>query len=520
MTNDLIAVGIGIAGIAAGYLIATYLNKIISGAKIRQSEQRVQEILDSAKTQAESIKKEAALYARNNLLELRADFEKETKDRRQELVVLEKRLLQKEEYLEKKEDIINKKEADIIRRERNISITERNLSTKEEEYKKKFNEISLELQRISGLTTDQAKQMLIESVQEQAKHDIGKMLKQLEEEAHQTAENKAKEIISVAVQRYSGEYAQEHTVTTVDLPNDDLKGRIIGREGRNIRAIEAATGVDIIVDDTPQAIVISGHDPVKREIARHSIEKLIADGRIHPGRIEDIVNKTSQEIDKSMKEAGERAMFDLGLHGIHSELVRLVGRLKYRTSYAQNVYQHSMEVAFILSIMAGELGLNIKHAKRAGILHDIGKAVDHEVEGSHAVIGANLAKKYGEPPKVVEAIEQHHNDTPESLLGILLQSADALSAARPGARREMYEAYVKRLQDLERLSTSFDGIEKAYAIQAGREIRVIVSPDKVSDDEIPLLSKQIADRIEKEMSYPGTIKVTVLRETRASVYAK
>ncbi len=520
MTNDLIAVGIGIAGIAAGYLIATYLNKIISGAKIRQSEQRVQEILDSAKTQAESIKKEAALYARNNLLELRADFEKETKDRRQELVVLEKRLLQKEEYLEKKEDIINKKEADIIRRERNISITERNLSTKEEEYKKKFNEISIELQRISGLTTDQAKQMLMESVQEQAKHDIGKMLKQLEEEAQQTAENKAKEIISVAVQRYSGEYAQEHTVTTVDLPNDDLKGRIIGREGRNIRAIEAATGVDIIVDDTPQAIVISGHDPVKREIARHSIEKLIADGRIHPGRIEDIVNKTSQEIDKSMKEAGERAMFDLGLHGIHSELVRLVGRLKYRTSYAQNVYQHSMEVAFILSIMAGELGLNIKHAKRAGILHDIGKAVDHEVEGSHAVIGANLAKKYGEPPKVVEAIEQHHNDTPESLLGILLQSADALSAARPGARREMYEAYVKRLQDLERLSTSFEGIEKAYAIQAGREIRVIVSPDKVSDDEIPLLSKQIADRIEKEMSYPGTIKVTVLRETRASVYAK
>jgi ribonuclease Y len=520
MMNTLITLGIGIAGIAAGYVMATYLNKIIGRAKIRQSEQRVQEILDSAKTQAESIKKEAALYARNNLLELRAEFEKETKDRRQELVSLEKRLLQKEEYLEKKEDIINKKESDIIRRERNISITERNLSTREEEYKKKFNEISLELQRVSGLTTDEAKQMLLDSVKEQAKHDIGKMLKQLEEEAQQSAENKAKEIISVAVQRYSGEYAQEHTVTTVDLPNDELKGRIIGREGRNIRAIEAATGVDIIVDDTPQAIVISGHDPVKREIARLSIEKLIADGRIHPGRIEDIVNKTSQEIDKSMKEAGERAMFDLGLHGIHSELVKLVGRLKYRTSYAQNVYQHSMEVAFILSIMAGELGLNIKHAKRAGILHDIGKAVDHEVEGSHAVIGANLAKKYGEPPRVVEAIEQHHNDTPESLLGILLQSADALSAARPGARREMYEAYVKRLQDLERLSTSFDGIEKAYAIQAGREIRVVVSPDKVSDDEIPLLSKQIADRIEKEMSYPGTIKVTVLRETRASVYAK
>lgn len=520
MINILIAAGTGLAGIAIGYLMATYLNKVIGRSRIKQSEQKIQEILESANKQADYIKKEAALHARNNLLELRAEFEKETKDRRQELVSLEKRLLQKEEYLEKKEDIINKKETDIMRRERNLSTSERSLSSKEEEYRKKFNEINLELQRISELTSDQAKQLLMDSVREEAKHDIGKMLKQLEEEAQQTAENKAKEIISVAVQRYSGEYAQEHTVTTVDLPNDELKGRIIGREGRNIRAIEAATGVDIIVDDTPQAIVISGHDPVKREIAKQSIEKLIADGRIHPGRIEDIVNKTSQEIEKSMREAGERALFDLGLHGINTELVKLIGRLKYRTSYAQNVYQHSMEVAFILSIMAGELGLNIKHAKRAGIMHDIGKAVDHEVEGSHAVIGANLAKKYGEPPKVVEAIEQHHNDTPASLLGILLQSADALSAARPGARREMYEAYVKRLQDLERLSTSFDGIEKAYAIQAGREIRVIVSPDKVSDDEIPLLSKQIADRIEKEMSYPGTIKVTVLRETRASVYAK
>lgn len=398
-----------IAGIGLGYLIATYFNKIIGKTKLKQSEQKVQEMLEAAKKQADYIKKEAALHARNNLLELRAEFEKETKERRLELVSLEKRLLQKEEYLEKKEDIINKKESDILRRERNISITEKNLSIKEEEYKKKFNEINLELQKVSGLTTEQAKQLLMETVREQAKHDIGKMLKQLEEEAQQTAENKAKEIISTAIQRYSGEYAQEYTITTVNLPNDEIKGRIIGREGRNIRAIEAATGVDIIVDDTPQAIVISGHDPIKREIARLSIERLIADGRIHPGRIEDIVNKTSQEIEKNMKEAGERAMFDLGLHGIHPELVKLVGRLKYRTSYAQNVYQHSMEVAFILSIMAGELGLNIKHAKRAGVLHDIGKAVDHEVEGSHAVIGANLAKKYGEPQRVVEAIEQHHD---------------------------------------------------------------------------------------------------------------
>ncbi len=520
MIYKLIVIGTGFAGAAAGYLIAVYFDKVIGKSKIKQSAQKVQEMLKSAKSQADYIKKEAALYARNNLLELRAEFEKKTKDRRQDLVSIEKRLLQKEEYLEKREDIINKKETNIFKRERNIGTAERNITNKEEEYKKKFNEISLELQRISGFSVEQAKQLLMLNIQEQSRHDIGKMLKQLEEEARQNAENKAREVISIAVQRFSGEYAQEHTVTTVDLPNDKLKGRIIGKEGRNIRAIELATQVDIIVDDTPQAIVISGHDPVKREIARLSLEKLIADGRIHPGRIEDIVNKTSQEVAKNMKEAGERALFDLGLHGIHPELVKLIGRLKFRSSYAQNIYQHSMEVAFILSIMAAELGLNIKRAKRAGILHDIGKAVDHEVEGSHAVIGANLAKKYGEQLKVVEAIEQHHSDTPTGLLGILLQSADTLSAARPGARRQMYEAYVKRLQDLERLSISFEGIEKAYAIQAGREIRVIVSPDKVSDDEIPLLSKQIADRIEKEMNYPGMIKVTVLRETRASVYAK
>ncbi|MCL5792947.1 MAG: ribonuclease Y [Deltaproteobacteria bacterium] len=513
-------IGLGLGSLVIGYLLSSFLNKKIARTKINQLEQRAKTILEEAKIQADHIKKESALHAKNNLLELRAGFEKETKERREELVMLEKRILQKEEYLEKKEDILNKRDFEVGKKERNIGNTEQSLQKREEEYKRKIEDINRELQRISELSFEDAKQLLIESTKEKAKHDIAKMLKQLEDEAKQTAEDKAREIIAVAIQRYSGEYAQDIMVTKLSIPSDEIKGRIIGREGRNIRAIEAATGVDIVIDDTPQSITISGHDPVKREIARLSLEKLISDGRIHPGRIEEIANKTSQTVEKSMKDAGDRAVFDLGLHGIHTELIKLVGRLKYRTSYAQNVYQHSIEVAFIVGIMAAELGLNIKQAKRAGLLHDIGKAVDHEVEGSHAVIGGNLARKYGEAPLFVEAIEQHHNDNPVSILGILVQAADALSAARPGARREMYEAYVKRLDDLERLSKSFDGIEKAYAIQAGREIRVIVAADKVSDDDITIMSKQIADRIEKEMSYPGTIKVTVIRETRSSVFAK
>ncbi|MBI5682725.1 MAG: ribonuclease Y, partial [Deltaproteobacteria bacterium] len=330
----------------------------------------------------------------------------------------------------------------------------------------------------------------------------------------------AMEIMAVAIQRYAGEYVAERTVSVVNLPNDEMKGRIIGREGRNIRAIEAATGIDIIIDDTPEAVILSGHNPIRREVAKIAIERLIADGRIHPARIEEIVEKVEQEIEQAIKEAGERAVFDTGIHGLHPEVVRLIGRLKFRTSYAQNVYVHSMEVAFICGIMAAELGLPIKQARRSGLLHDIGKAVDHEVEGSHAVIGADLARKYGENPKIVSAIAEHHDSNPASIMGILVQAADALSAARPGARKEMMETYVKRLEDLERIATSFHGIEKAYAIQAGREIRVIVNNQSISDEAAVMLSKDIARKIEKELSYPGQIRVTVIREARAVDYAR
>ncbi|MBI5874744.1 MAG: ribonuclease Y, partial [Deltaproteobacteria bacterium] len=344
--------------------------------------------------------------------------------------------------------------------------------------------------------------------------------KRIEDETREVAANKAREIMALAIQRYAGEYTAERTVSVVNLPNDEMKGRIIGREGRNIRAIEAATGIDIIIDDTPEAVILSGHNPVRREVAKMTLERLVADGRIHPARIEEIVSKVEQEIEQTIKEAGEQAVFDTGIHGLHPELIKLIGRLKFRTSYAQNVYVHSMEVAFICGIMAAELGIPDKPAKRAGLLHDIGKAVDHEVEGSHAIIGGDLARKYGENPKIVAGIATHHDPNPESLLGILVQAADALSAARPGARKEMMETYVKRLEDLEKIATSFSGVEKSYAIQAGREIRVIASNQSISDEGAVALSKDIARKIEKEMNYPGQIKVTVIRETRAVDYAK
>ncbi|HXC92678.1 MAG TPA: ribonuclease Y, partial [Geobacteraceae bacterium] len=348
-----------------------------------------------------------------------------------------------------------------------------------------------------------------------------KKIKLIEEEAKETADKKSKEIISLAIQRYAGEYVAERTVSVVPLPSDEMKGRIIGREGRNIRALEAATGIDLIIDDTPEAVILSGFNPVRREVARIALEKLITDGRIHPGRIEDVVHKAEEEVEQAIKDAGEQAAFDLGVHGIHPEILRLIGRLRYRTSYSQNVYQHSLEVAFLCGIMAAELGINVKQAKRAGLLHDLGKAVDHEVEGSHAVIGAELARKYGESPKIVHAIMAHHEDEkPNSVLAVLVQAADALSGARPGARREMMETYVKRLEDLEKISTSFAGVTNAFAIQAGREIRVMVSSEEVTDETAVILAKDIAKKIEADMTYPGQIKVNVIRETRAIEYAR
>ena len=371
------------------------------------------------------------------------------------------------------------------------------------------------------MSAAEQKKELMNAMESEAKHDSAKIIRAIEDEARETGDKKAKEIMALAIQRYAGEYVAERTVSVVPLPSDEMKGRIIGREGRNIRALEAATGIDLIIDDTPEAVILSGFNPVRREVARLSLEKLLADGRIHPGRIEEVVAKSTEEVDLSIKEAGEQAAFDLGVHGIHPEILKLIGRLKYRTSYTQNVYLHSLEVAFLCGIMAAELGLNVKQAKRAGLLHDLGKAVDHEVEGSHAVIGAELARKYGETPKIVHAIMAHHEDEkPNSILAILVQAADALSGARPGARREMMETYVKRLGDLERIATSFTGVQSSFAIQAGREIRVMVSSEQVSDDQSVVMARDIAKKIESEMTYPGQIKVNVIRETRSVEYAR
>ncbi|OPY65581.1 MAG: Ribonuclease Y [Syntrophorhabdus sp. PtaU1.Bin002] len=377
------------------------------------------------------------------------------------------------------------------------------------------------LEKISGMTAEEAKKTLIQTIEDEAKYEALKICKKIEEEAKEKADREAKKIIALAIQRYAGDYVGEDTVSTVPLPNEEMKGRIIGREGRNIRALEAATGVDIIIDDTPEAVILSCFNPIRREVAKIAISRLISDGRIHPARIEEIVGKVAEEMEDRLKEAGEQAVFDLGVHNVHPEIVKLLGRLTFRSSYAQNVYQHSLEVAFICGVIASELRANVKEAKRAGLLHDIGKAVDHEIEGSHAFIGADLARKYGESEAIIHSILAHHEDVePTSLLDVIVQAADALSGARPGARREMLETYIKRLDELERIANSFAGIEKSYAIQAGREIRIVVNSEKVNDDNIYLLSKDIAKKIESDLSYPGQIKIVVIRETRAIEYAK
>jgi ribonuclease Y len=437
------------------------------------------------------------------------------------LQALEKRLQQKEENLDKKMNLFDQRDADLTKRDQSLYTKEQNLVQKDEKLEQLIADEMKKLENISGMSSADAKKLLMETMENEAKLDAAKRIKVIEEEARETSDKKSKEIISLAIQRYAGEYVAERTVSVVALPSDEMKGRIIGREGRNIRALEAATGIDLIIDDTPEAVILSGFNPVRREVAKISLEKLIADGRIHPGRIEEVVAKATEEVEQAMKEAGEQAAFDLGVHGIHPEVLKLIGRLRYRTSYSQNVYQHSLEVAFLCGIMAAELGLNVKQAKRAGLLHDLGKAVDHEVEGSHAVIGADLARKYGETAKIVHAIMAHHEDEkPNSMLAVLVQAADALSGARPGARREMMETYVKRLEDLERIATSFTGVTNSFAIQAGREIRVMVSSDEVSDDRAMMLAKDVAKKIEAEMTYPGQIKVNVIRETRAIEYAR
>ncbi|WP_461394014.1 ribonuclease Y [Deferrisoma sp.] len=503
--------------LAVGYALGHRLWR----RKEEEREAQARAVLDEARKEAEIIKKEAALRAKEEVLAEKARLEQEVEARKSEVAVLERRLQQKEENLEKKEEGLQRREARLEEREGQLEQRSREVESRAREVEEKRAEVLRTLERVAGLSAEEAKEQLKATLLSEARHEAAKQIREIEEEARKTADNKAKEIISLAIQRYAGEYVAERTVTAVQLPSDEMKGRIIGREGRNIRAIEAATGVDLIVDDTPETVLLSGYNPVRREVARISLERLIADGRIHPARIEEVVKKVTKEVEREIREAGEQATFDVGVHGIHPEIVNLLGRLKFRSSFAQNVLTHSLEVAFLCGIMASELGINVKKAKRAGLLHDIGKAVDHEVEGSHAAIGADLARKYGEAPDIVHAIAAHHDEVkPETVLAVLVQAADALSAARPGARREMLESYVKRLEDLERIATGFDGVAKSYAIQAGREIRIIVDSEKVDDDRATLLAKDVARKVESELSYPGQIKVTVIRETRAVDYAK
>jgi ribonuclease Y len=504
-----------------GFVIGNLLRKKLSGSLVARAEEQAARLLQDAKRQSETITKEATLQAKDVVYQAKAEFERDTKDKHRDLQALEKRLQQKEENLDKKMNLFDQRDLDLSRKEQSLSAKQQNMVQKEEKLNQLIEEERGKLETISGMTSSEAKKILMDTMESEAKLDAAKRIKAIEEEARETADKKSKEIIALAIQRYAGEYVAERTVSVVALPSDEMKGRIIGREGRNIRALEAATGIDLIIDDTPEAVILSGFNPVRREIAKIALEKLITDGRIHPGRIEEVVAKAEEEVEHAIKEAGDQAAFDLGVHGIHPEILKLIGRLKYRTSYSQNVYLHSLEVAFLCGIMAAELGINVKQAKRAGLLHDLGKAVDHEVEGSHAVIGAELARKYGEAPKIVHAIMAHHEDEkPETVLAVLVQAADALSGARPGARREMMETYVKRLEDLERIASSFSGVTNSFAIQAGREIRVMVSSEEVSDERAVVLAKDVAKKIEAEMTYPGQIKVNVIRETRAIEYAR
>jgi len=516
--SGILFVFLGLAvGVGLGLLLRRYWLERQTG----RFKDQAKEVLTEARREAETIRKEAILQAKDNLFQIKAEFERESREARKEFQNLEKRILQKEENIDKKSEALDKREATIAKRDKQIAQQEKELGEKEKELQSLLEEERKQLESLSGLTSEEAKDMLIRVVEGEARHDAAVLVKKIETEAREIADRKAKNIISLAIQRYAGDYVAEKTVSVVNLPNEEMKGRIIGREGRNIRAIEATTGVDLIIDDTPEAVILSGFNPIRREVARVSLERLISDGRIHPARIEEIVEKVNAEIDNAIREAGEQAAFDVGVHGIHPELIKLVGKLKYRTSYAQNVLQHSIEVAFLCGIMAAELGLSEKQAKRAGLLHDIGKAMDHEIEGPHATIGADLARRHSESPVIVHAIAAHHEDVPtEDILAILVQAADALSGARPGARKELLESYVKRLEDLERIACQFPGITKAYAIQAGRELRIIVESGSVTDADVVMLSRDVAKKIESELTYPGQIKVTVIREIRAVEYAK
>jgi ribonuclease Y len=517
----IINIVVAVISAAVGGFVGFVLNKRMAVKKVQEAKSLADRILDEARKEAQAQKKEYMLQAQDEIYQQKKEFEREQKERENTIKKQELRLQEKEERLEAKQEKTTQKESDLVVWEKRLSQQEREFEDKDQRYNTLIAEQEKKLQEISGLTAEEAKSRLMSDIESKTRHEASKMIRQIEMEAKENADRKAKEILATAIQRYSGDYVSEQTVTAVELPSEDMKGRIIGREGRNIRALEAATGVDLIIDDTPETVILSAYSPLRREMAKQSLERLISDGRIHPARIEDIVKKVEKEMEVKLREKGEEATFDVGVHGIHPELIRLLGHLYYRTSFSQNVLHHSLEVAFLCGIMAAELNLDVKKAKRAGLLHDLGKAVDHEVEGPHATIGADLAKKYGESKEIVHAISAHHEDVPpKSVLAVLVQAADSLSGARPGARKELLENYVKRLEELENVAIDYDGVSKAYAIQAGRELRVMVDCERIDEDKTYLLCKDIAKGVEDKLTYPGQIKITCIREQRAVQYAK
>jgi ribonuclease Y len=514
-----LVLGLLIGAAGAGGLV--FLRQKWNQETIHSAEEAAQQILDEAKKEGSVIKREAQVQAKDTILQAKGEVEKEINERRKEIQQVERRLQGRDEAMEKRSEALADREEGLNRREQSLKSKADSQQKKEQEYDGLIDQTRQKLEQIAGLSRDEAKQVLVDQMTEEARQDASRRIMAVEEEAREEATRRARKIISIAIERLSGEFVSERTASVIHLPSDDMKGRIIGREGRNIRAFEAATGVDLVIDDTPETVLISSHSPIRREITRVALERLISDGRINPGRIEEVVKKAEGEVEESVREAGQRAVLELGINGVHPEIVKLVGMLKYRYSYGQNVLMHSIETAYICGIIAAELGLNEKQAKRSGLLHDIGKAVSHEIEGSHAIIGGEVARKYGESAKIVNAIAAHHEEVrAETVLAPIVDAADALSGARPGARREVLESYVKRLEDLERISSSFNGVEKSFAVQAGREVRIMVNPGSVSDGDASSIAREVAKQIESEMTYPGQIKVTVIRESRSTEYAR